>query len=236
MIIYKNTIHKMNTIFFLFKMFIIFSKLFWKSTVVECGRHWRSVIIIVCNWLNVFSRANNKNVDIILSASAESTGLLTQAGVWGATQGGAVRVVVITSVTRRRSHALAYHYTEYFPSHLSQTHPVHSSCSNSIQTCSSSWWLARRSCCTSRRRCLRYAGSCRHTGRSSSEGRMLKSNPALLAMWLPWRSSLREPCSLSWQARRSCCTCPRKAWLWWGGRWLGLTPLKFHTVCQIFNS
>ena len=75
-----------------------------------------SVIIIVCNWLNVFSRANNKNVDIILSASAESTGLLTQAGVGGATEGGAVRVCVITSVARRRSHALAYHYTEYFPS------------------------------------------------------------------------------------------------------------------------
>ena len=142
-----------------------------------------SVIIIVCNRLNVFSQANNKkNVDIILSASAESTRLLTQAGVRGATEGSAVRVGVITSVARRRSHALACHYTEYFPSHLSQTHPVHSSCSNSIQTCSSSWLQARRSCCTSRRRCLRYGGSCRHTGRSSGEERMLKSNPALFVM------------------------------------------------------
>ena len=78
--------------------------------------------------------------------------------------------------------------------HLSQTHPVHSSCSNSIQTCSSSWLPARRSCCTSQRRCLRYGGSCRHTGRSSGEGKMLKSNPALLVTTLaqlsPWALQL----------------------------------------------
>ena len=53
----------MNAIFFLFKMFLLFfeSLLQWNVEYTE-----GSVIIIVCSWLNVFSRANNKNVNIIM--------------------------------------------------------------------------------------------------------------------------------------------------------------------------